>query len=136
MSKAGTCYYSVLGICKQASASEIRDAYRRQALKWHPDRWTRNPNVAGEAKKRFQEIQEAYSVLSDKGKRRIYDAGLLGLLADDDDEVSLCQFNFFEVQWLSQFHARNGFDYAKCEVTGRKQFGGSSRIVNGYDGRR
>ena len=32
MSKAGTCYYSVLGICKQASASEIRDAYRRQAL--------------------------------------------------------------------------------------------------------
>ncbi|XP_021280993.1 uncharacterized protein LOC110414236 isoform X1 [Herrania umbratica] len=86
MSKAGTCYYSVLGICKQASASEIRDAYRRQALKWHPDRWTRNPNVAGEAKKRFQEIQEAYSVLSDKGKRRIYDAGLLGLLADDDDE--------------------------------------------------
>ncbi|EOX95175.1 hypothetical protein QUC31_004904 [Theobroma cacao] len=86
MSKAGTCYYSVLGICKQASASEIRDAYRRQALKWHPDRWTRNPKVAGEATKRFQQIQEAYSVLSDKGKRRIYDAGLVGLLADDDDE--------------------------------------------------
>ncbi|XWS31767.1 hypothetical protein CRYUN_Cryun23aG0104400 [Craigia yunnanensis] len=86
MSKAGTCYYSVLGICKQASASEIRDAYRRQALKWHPDRWMRNPKVVGESKKRFQQIQEAYSVLSDKGKRKIYDAGLLGLLTDDDDE--------------------------------------------------
>ncbi|KAK8509814.1 hypothetical protein V6N12_001888 [Hibiscus sabdariffa] len=86
MSKAGTCYYSVLGVCKQASASEIRDAYRRQALKWHPDRWMKNPKVSGEAKKRFQQIQEAYSVLSDKGKRKIYDAGLLGLLTDDDDE--------------------------------------------------
>ncbi|XVE73367.1 hypothetical protein DITRI_Ditri11bG0112300 [Diplodiscus trichospermus] len=93
MSKAGTCYYSVLGICKQASASEIRDAYRRQALKWHPDRWMRNPKVTGEAKKRFQQIQEAYSVLSDKGKRKIYDAGLLGLLTDDDDEGFL---NFME----------------------------------------
>ncbi|XVF72679.1 hypothetical protein PTKIN_Ptkin12aG0139400 [Pterospermum kingtungense] len=86
MSNAGTCYYSVLGIRKQASASEIRDGYRKQALKWHPDRWSRNPKVAGEAAKRFQQIQEAYSVLSDKGKRSIYDAGLLGLLTDDDDE--------------------------------------------------
>ncbi|GMJ09300.1 hypothetical protein HRI_004599200 [Hibiscus trionum] len=86
MSKAGTYYYSALRICKQASASEIRDAYRRQALKWHPDRWMKNPKVSGEAKKRFQQIQEAYSVLSDEGKRKIYDAGLLGLLADEDDE--------------------------------------------------
>ncbi|MBA0688919.1 hypothetical protein Goari_006680 [Gossypium aridum] len=86
MSKSGTSYYSVLGICEQASPSEIREAYRRQALKWHPDRWMKNPNVSGEAKKRFQQIQEAYSVLSDKGKRKIYDAGLLGLLTDDDDE--------------------------------------------------
>ncbi|KAE8671281.1 putative kinesin heavy chain [Hibiscus syriacus] len=61
MSKAGTWYYSVLGVCKQASASEIRDAYRRQALKWHPDRWMKNPEESGEAKKRFQKIQEAYS---------------------------------------------------------------------------
>ncbi|KAE8657630.1 putative kinesin heavy chain [Hibiscus syriacus] len=86
MSKAGTCYYSVLGVCKQASAYEIRDAYRRQALKWHPDRWMKNPKASGEAKQRFQCIQEAYSVLSDKGKREIYDAGLLGLITDDDDE--------------------------------------------------
>ncbi|TYH65311.1 hypothetical protein ES332_D06G047300v1 [Gossypium tomentosum] len=92
MSKSGTCYYSVLGICEQASPSEIREAYRKQAFKWHPDRWMKNPNVSGEAKKRFQQIQEAYSVLSDKGKRKIYDAGLLGLLADDDDEVRFLNF--------------------------------------------
>ncbi|XP_022759686.1 uncharacterized protein LOC111306048 isoform X2 [Durio zibethinus] len=131
MSEAGTCYYSVLGICKQASASEIRDAYRRQALKWHPDRWMRNPKVAGEAKKRFQQIQEAYSVLSDKGKRKIYDAGLLGLLTDDDDEGFL---NFMQEMVLMMQNVRSqGF---VLFFLGRKHFGGSSRIANGYDGRR
>ncbi|KAE8662549.1 Betaine aldehyde dehydrogenase [Hibiscus syriacus] len=80
----------VLGIGKQAYVSEIRDAYIRQALKWHPDRWIKNPKVPGEAKQRFQRIQVAYSVLSDKGKRKIHDAGLLGLITDDDDEVGRC----------------------------------------------
>ncbi|KAK3194177.1 hypothetical protein Dsin_025495 [Dipteronia sinensis] len=87
----GTCYYSVLGLRKQASATEIRDAYRKLALKWHPDRCMKNPMVAGEAKRRFQQIQEAYSVLSDKGKKTLYDAGMLGLLGDDDDE-GFCDF--------------------------------------------
>ncbi|GLU07331.1 hypothetical protein SLE2022_242930 [Rubroshorea leprosula] len=86
MSENASCYYSVLGIDKQASASEIRDAYRKQALKWHPDRWMKNPKVTGEAKRRFQQVQEAYSVLSDKGKRTIYDAGLLDLVAEEDDQ--------------------------------------------------
>ncbi|PON48907.1 Terminal organelle assembly protein [Trema orientale] len=85
------CYYTVLGICKEATAPEIREAYRRLALKWHPDRWMKDPKVAGEAKRRFQRIQEAYSVLSDKGKRTVYDAGLLGFLGDDDDE-GFCDF--------------------------------------------
>ncbi|KAH7676478.1 DnaJ domain-containing protein [Dioscorea alata] len=68
----GSCYYSCLGIRPSASSSEIRAAYRKLALKWHPDR---NPNAAGEAKGRFQRIQEAYSVLSDEDKRALYDAG-------------------------------------------------------------
>ncbi|XP_010259398.1 PREDICTED: dnaJ homolog subfamily B member 3 isoform X2 [Nelumbo nucifera] len=84
----GSCYYSVLGIRRDASFSEIRSAYRKLALKWHPDRWTKNPTVAGEAKRRFQQIQEAYSVLSDKGKRSMYDAGLYDPFEEEDEEDS------------------------------------------------
>lgn len=84
------CYYSVLGIRKGASSSDVRTAYRKLAMKWHPDRWTRNPGVAGEAKRRFQQIQEAYSVLSDQSKRSMYDAGLYDLMEDEDEEF--CDF--------------------------------------------
>ncbi|KAG9129788.1 hypothetical protein Leryth_016000 [Lithospermum erythrorhizon] len=81
---SGSCYYSVLGIRNDASFSDIRSAYRKLALKWHPDRWTKNPTAAGEANRRFQKIQEAYSVLSDHGKRSMYDAGFLDLLEEDE----------------------------------------------------
>lgn len=80
----GSCFYSVLGIRKDASFSDIRSAYRKLAMKWHPDRWTKNPAVAGEAHRKFQKIQEAYSVLSDEGKRSMYDAGFLDLLEEDE----------------------------------------------------
>lgn len=81
---AGSCYYSVLGIRKDASCSDIRSAYRKLALKWHPDRWAKNPSVAAEAKRRFQKTQEVYSVLSDEDKRSMYDAGFLDLLEEDE----------------------------------------------------
>ncbi|KAL7235313.1 hypothetical protein ACSBR1_018753 [Camellia fascicularis] len=84
----GSCYYSILGIRKDASFSDIRTAYRKLALKWHPDRWAKNPGVAGEANRRFQNIQEAYTVLSDESKRSMYDAGVLDLFDNDDDQVS------------------------------------------------
>ncbi|KAK1293303.1 Chaperone protein dnaJ 72 [Acorus calamus] len=81
-------YYAVLGIRKSASHLEIRAAYRKLAMKWHPDRWARNPTVVGEAKRRFQLVQEAYSVLSDKGKRAMYDAGLFDPFEDEDEGFS------------------------------------------------
>ncbi|KAL7205356.1 hypothetical protein ACSBR2_018326 [Camellia fascicularis] len=84
----GSCYYSILGIRKDASFSDIRTAYRKLALKWHPDRWAKNPGVAGEANRRFQNIQEAYTVLSDESKRSMYDAGVLDLFDNDGDQVS------------------------------------------------
>uniref|UniRef100_A0A9I9DCC6 J domain-containing protein n=1 Tax=Cucumis melo TaxID=3656 RepID=A0A9I9DCC6_CUCME len=90
MSGSG-CYYSVLGLCKEASANEIGSAYRKLAMKWHPDRWIKDPEMAAESKTRFQQIQQAYSVLSNKGKRSIYDAGLISFLTDDDDE-GFCDF--------------------------------------------
>lgn len=63
-------YYRVLGVPKAASESDIKKAYRKLALRWHPDK---NPNNKEEAEKKFKEISEAYEVLSDKEKRDIYD---------------------------------------------------------------
>ncbi|XP_022946488.1 dnaJ homolog subfamily B member 8-like [Cucurbita moschata] len=89
-SDGGACYYTILGIRKDASFSDVRTAYRKLALKWHPDRCTRNPAVAGEAKRQFQLVQEAYSVLSDQAKRSVYDAGLYDPTEEDDEEF--CDF--------------------------------------------
>ncbi|XP_059598737.1 uncharacterized protein LOC100247806 isoform X1 [Vitis vinifera] len=86
---AGSCYYSVLGIRRDASSSDIRTAYRKLALKWHPDRWAKNQALAGEAKRRFQQIQEAYSVLSDASKKSMYDAGFYDPMEEDQD---FCDF--------------------------------------------
>ena len=61
-------YYEVLGIIKSASADEIKKAYRKLALKYHPDR--NKGNKAAEAK--FKETGEAYHVLSDKERRTNY----------------------------------------------------------------
>lgn len=62
-------YYEILEISKNATQDEVKKAYRKQALKYHPDR---NAGDA-QAEKRFKEISEAYEVLSDEKKRQIYD---------------------------------------------------------------
>jgi curved DNA-binding protein CbpA len=59
---AGKDYYEILELPKNASEGDIKKAYRRLALKWHPDK---NPDNGKEAEKRFKEISEAYEVLSD-----------------------------------------------------------------------
>ena len=61
-------YYDILGIARSASADEIKSAYRKLARKFHPD-----VSKAPDAERRFAEVQEAYAVLSDEQKRKLYD---------------------------------------------------------------
>lgn len=76
-------YYEVLGVTKDASEKDIKSAYRKLAMKYHPDR-----SDASDAEERFKEISEAYAVLSDPEKRQKYDqfghAGISGQYSQED----------------------------------------------------
>ncbi|KAK4409692.1 DnaJsubfamily B member 8 [Sesamum angolense] len=85
-SKGLPFYYGVLGVSLCSSDEEIRRAYRKLAMQWHPDKWTRTLHLLlGQPK--FQQIQEAYSVLSDAKKRASYDADLYDPDDDEEDEI-------------------------------------------------
>src|SRR2546429_5749521 len=64
-------YYEILGVTRTSSGEEIKRAYRRLAMKYHPDR--NNGDTGGEAELKFKECAEAYEVLSDETKRHRYD---------------------------------------------------------------
>lgn len=63
-------YYEILGVSRSATSEELKKAFRRLAIQYHPDR---NPNDNKEAEEKFKEVNEAYSVLSDPDKRNTYD---------------------------------------------------------------
>eukprot|EP00258_Populus_trichocarpa_P003294 XP_002304242.2 dnaJ homolog subfamily B member 6 isoform X4 [Populus trichocarpa] len=83
--------YQVLGLNKECTDTELRSAYKKLALRWHPDRCSASGNskFVEEAKKKFQAIQQAYSVLSDTNKRFLYDVGVDD---SDDDENGMGDF--------------------------------------------
>jgi molecular chaperone DnaJ len=115
-------FYEVLGVARTASVDEIKSAYRKAALKWHPDR---NPQNKHEAEVKFRESTEAYSVLSDAQKRQVYDtyghAGLSGVGGAD-----------FNSTIFQDFHDIFGdfFGFEDLFSGGRR---GRSRVQRGAD---
>lgn len=69
-------YYKILGVEKTASDDEIKKAYRKLALKFHPDKNSETEEKRAKAEKVFKDVNEAYAILSDKEKRRQYDLGV------------------------------------------------------------
>jgi molecular chaperone DnaJ len=118
-------FYEVLGVQRTAAAEEIKAAYRKAALKWHPDR---NPQNPPEAEVKFRECTEAYSVLSDGQKRQIYDtyghAGLSGVGAG-----SASDFNTV----FQDFHDIFGDFFGFEDILSGGRRGGRSRSQRGAD---
>ncbi|KAL6859200.1 hypothetical protein ACP4OV_018202 [Aristida adscensionis] len=86
-SGGGGGLYAVLGVATDCSDADLRAAYRKLAMKWHPDKCAAaGSSAAGAeaAKARFQKIQGAYAVLSDPNKRILYDVGAYDSDGDDD----------------------------------------------------
>src|SRR4029077_18265137 len=117
-------YYEVLSISRTATQEEIKSAYRKAALKWHPDR---NPEHKDTAEAKFREATEAYSVLSDAQKRPAYDryghAGVSGVTADAGFNSSI----FEEFQDI--FGDFFGFE----DIFGRTGGRGRARVQRGAD---
>ena len=118
-------YYEVLGVSKSDSTDSVKSQYRKLALKFHPDR-----NKSPEAAEHFKEISEAYAVLSDPEKKKLYDqyghAGVDGKYSTEDI-FSGARGNFDEV--FSNF-GPGGFDSIFDQLFGRGGgggFGGFSR---------
>jgi molecular chaperone DnaJ len=113
-------YYEVLEVGRDASADDVRKAYRQAALKFHPDRNPGNP----EAEHKFKEATEAFSVLSDDNKRQTYDRfGHAGLQGGGFDFSNMGMGDI-----LSQFQ-----DLFSDFFGGFGGFGGSSRVNRGSE---
>jgi curved DNA-binding protein len=114
-------YYQILGVRKSASTEEIKKAYRKLAMKYHPDRNKGNK----EAETKFKEISEAYAVLSDQEKRKQYDMfGAEGFQQRFTQEDIFRGFDFTDI--LQEF----GFGH----FGGRKRGGGASIFENLFSG--
>ncbi len=120
-------YYEVLGVNKNSTPDEIKSAYRKAALKWHPDKWVNGTDAEKKtAEENFKEASEAYSVLSDENKKARYDrygfAGMDGGSAGG----GFGGFGDFDLNDILNSVFGSGFNFGGFS-SGFGGFGGGSR---------
>mmetsp|Transcript_68598 Transcript_68598/g.127946 ORF Transcript_68598/g.127946 Transcript_68598/m.127946 type:complete len:362 (-) Transcript_68598:111-1196(-) len=128
-------YYKVLGVEKGATDSEIAKAYKKSALKYHPDK---NPDNKAEAEENFKKITEAYEVLHDPEKRKTYDqfgkAGLNGGGMGGDGGVSFAHADEIFKAFFSEGSPFSMFMDGSDDGPFRAFGGGGTRVVFGNGG--
>ena len=117
----GRNYYDILGIDKSASDDQIKKAYKKLAMKYHPDR---NKNNKEEAETKFKDISHAYNILSDKNKKQTYDQfgeeGLQGGMGGNFNPFSMFEEMFGNNQSFP-FHMNSGHNMNRKNNSGNSQ---------------
>ena len=134
MSSTKKDYHEVLGVPKDASDDVIRKAYKKLAIKWHPDKHVDDKK---EAEEKFKEISEAYSVLSDPKKKREYDTGGMDFegFAGFDDFDPFAMFESFFGRGKHGGFGNFGFgfdDDDDDDFFGKGGFGGMGKNFGGF----
>ena len=121
-------YYEVLGVNKNSTPDEIKSAYRKAALKWHPDKWVSGTDEEKKtAEENFKEASEAYSVLSDENKKARYDRyGFAGMDGSSAGGAGFSGFGDFDLNDILNSVFGRGFDFGGG-FSGFSGFGGGSR---------
>lgn len=123
-------YYSVLGIPRTATSNQIKKAYRDLALKHHPDK---NPNHRDEAQRKFREVAEAYEVLSDKQRRKQYDASQ-SYASDRDSPSGFKRQSFRSADDIFKEFFGTNDPFANFDAMFRDGLGGSDLFDSGVFG--
>jgi DnaJ-class molecular chaperone len=131
-------YYQILSITENASQEDIKDAFRRLAFKHHPDK---NPGNEKQAEEKFKEINEAYSILSDAGKRQQYDFARKSGFIGADYSSAYSQSDIFHdtfsnpvmVEELNRMFQQAGLRFDQ-DFLNRTFFSGNGVIFQFYSG--
>ncbi|KAG6393715.1 hypothetical protein SASPL_144282 [Salvia splendens] len=131
----GVDYYKILQVDKNAKDDDLKKAYRKLAMKWHPDK---NPNNKKDAEAKFKQISEAYDVLSDPQKRAVYDQygeeGLKGGVPPPEAAGGATFFQSGDGPNVFRFNPRNADDIF-AEFFGFSSGGGGMRgATRGFGG--